>query len=156
MTVKIERATLKDLSDIQHLNNKLFELELANFDQNLISNWPLSKEGKAYFSDMIENHFVLIAKDDNRTVGYFAGTIGVKEFYTKGLLAEMDNMFVEEKERGQGVGKMFLDAFKNECVKQNISAIRVSASAKNKNAIAFYEKTGFEVHNITLNQKLNQ
>ena len=152
--IKIERATLKDLSDIQHLNNKLFELEIADFDPNLTPNWPLSDAGKEYFTDMIENHFVLIAKDDNWIIGYFAGTIGITEIYTKGTLAEIDNMFIKLDYRKRGVGKMFLDVFKAECIKNKITSIQVVASARNTNAIAFYEKNGFAPHNTTLNLNL--
>jgi hypothetical protein len=62
MNIKIEKATMENLPDIQNLNNKLFELELQNFDPNLIPDWPLSDAGKKYFTDMIENNFVLVAK----------------------------------------------------------------------------------------------
>jgi len=151
MSIKIEKATLADLSDIQVLNNGLFELELANFDPNLIPGWPLSDEGKNYFTNMIENNFVLVAKDDAKVVGYFAGTIGITEIYTKGALAEMDNMFILDAYRRQGIGKQFFDIFVAECKKQNISAIRATASYKNKAAITSYEKWGFGPKNITLN-----
>ncbi|MCL1892021.1 MAG: hypothetical protein FWF97_01850 [Alphaproteobacteria bacterium] len=63
MSIAIQKATLQDLQDIQNLNNQLFELELANYDPDLVPEWPLTEEGAAYFKDMIENHFVLIAKD---------------------------------------------------------------------------------------------
>jgi GNAT superfamily N-acetyltransferase len=151
MSIQIRKATIKDLPAVQELNNKLFELELANFDPNLIPNWPISDAGKEYFTDMIENHFVLVAEDKDKVVGYFAGTIGITEFYTKGTLAEIDNMFSLESYRGKGVGKMFFDSFAGECRAAGVDSIRATASAKNENAIASYKKWGFAPKNITLN-----
>lgn len=63
-------------------------------------------------------------------------------------------MFIMESYRGQGIGKMFFDAFVKECHDKNITDIRVTASAKNKGAIAAYEKWGFSTKNTTLNYKL--
>ena len=155
MSVTISRATIVDLPNIQFLNNKLFDLEISEFDNNsLIPDWSMSKYGKNYFSDMIKNHFVLIATDDIHTIGYLAGKIGITETYTKGTLAEIDNMFIDSNYRGRGVGKKLIDVFKAECVLRGVSSIRVGTVAKNRNAIAFYEKQGFEVHNITLNHNL--
>ncbi|MDR0448932.1 MAG: GNAT family N-acetyltransferase [Rickettsiales bacterium] len=154
MDIKIEKGAIKDLPDIQTLNNKLFGLEIANFDPDLIPNWPLSAEGKAYFKDMIENKFVLVARDGGHIIGYFAGTIGLDMPITKGPLAEMDNTFIEEDYRGGGIGRKFFDVFLAECKKRGVYAIRVNASFANKTAIAFYEKLGFKPKNLTLDFKL--
>jgi GNAT superfamily N-acetyltransferase len=154
MPAAIQKATLNDLSDIQNLNNGLFELELANSDPDLIPDWPLSLAGEAYFKDMIENHFVLVARDGGQTIGYFAGTIGIKEIYSHGNLAEIDNMFVLGPHRGRGVGRMLFDAFRAECIAQGITDIRVTASAKNIGAVRSYEKWGFAPKNVTLNYKI--
>jgi len=154
MAVIIQKATLGDLADIQNLNNQLFELEIANFDPDLIPGWPLTDAGEAYFREIIENNFVLVAKDNGKTVGYFAGTIDIKIQITKGKLAEADHMFVLESHRGKGVGRMFFDAFVRECLKENATDIRVTASAKNFDAVAAYEKWGFLPKNVTLNYKV--
>ena len=58
----IRKATINDLSQIQELNNQLFELELANFDKHLIKGWPLSPEGKQYFQDAINEGYVIVAE----------------------------------------------------------------------------------------------
>ncbi|MCL2737243.1 MAG: GNAT family N-acetyltransferase [Alphaproteobacteria bacterium] len=154
MPVIIQKATLQNLQDIQNLNNKLFDLELSNSDPDLIPGWPLSLAGEAYFKDMIESHFVLIARDNDETVGYFAGTIGIKEVYSTGELAEIDNMFILESHRGRGIGKMFFDAFRTECAAHGTTDIRVTASAKNIDAVRSYEKWGFTPKNVTLNYKI--
>lgn len=77
----IKRATLDNLIDIQNLNNKLFELE-KSFDDTLIENWPLTNEGKKYFSDLIVNNYVVIAIIDKNIVGYLAGSINEKGWFS--------------------------------------------------------------------------
>ena len=50
----IRKAEIKDLERIQELNNQLFDLEIENFDEYLIKNWPLSTEGRNYFLNAIK------------------------------------------------------------------------------------------------------
>lgn len=45
----IRRATIDDLEIVQNLNNSLFELEKENYDPTLVTNWPLTVEGRKYF-----------------------------------------------------------------------------------------------------------
>ena len=143
-----------DLPDIQNLNNKLFDLEIANYDPDLIPNWPLSPAGAAYFTDMIEKHFVVIAKDGGETVGYLAGTLGAAPAISKGRRAELSNTFVLESYRGRGVGRMLFDAFRAECAANGATDIEVTATAKNIGAVTAYEKWGFAPKNVTLNYKI--
>ena len=48
MNIEIKRASIKDLEDIQRLNNQLFELEYTNFDPTLKVGWPFEIEGIKY------------------------------------------------------------------------------------------------------------
>lgn len=150
MNVLVRKATINDLAIIQQLNDRLFELEIESFDPTLTPKWALSEKGRAYFADMIENGFVIVAEEGEDVIGYLAGRIGLKQFYQQGLRAELDNMFIDESYRGRGVGKNLINLFLKECKKEKVSSVRVTASAKNKNAIAFYEKIGFYKKDITL------
>ena len=102
----------------------------------------------------IEKHFVLVAKDAGRTIGYCCARIGFKESYTNGNFAESENTFVLESYRGQGIGKMLFEELLKECRARGVTDIRVTASAKNLNSIHFREKLGFVQKNITLNYKV--
>jgi ribosomal protein S18 acetylase RimI-like enzyme len=146
-------ATPKDLGDIQALNHKLFELEYANFDPYLKVGWSLGEDGKKYFSDAIENRRAIVAVEGGKTIGYLAGSFKLDEPYTKGIIAELENMFVAEAYRGDGVGKTLVEEFIKLCREKNVDDIRVTASAKNIGAISFYERAGFAHHNIVLNLK---
>ena len=150
----IRKATLEDLSTIQELNNSLFKLEKDNYDPTLVNAWPLSEEGKDYFSDLINNHYVIVALLDNSIVGYLAGSIEEKCSYVEVQYGKINNMLVKDEYRGYGIGKSLIDNFKEYCRTKDILNIKVVASYKNKNAIEFYCKNGFEEFDITLTKKI--
>jgi len=152
--VEIIKATITHLSDVQLLNNKLFETEwYSGFDDTIQVGWSLSDVGKAYFADMITNHSTYIAMQDNEIIGYLSGSFPEKESYVTENYAEINNMYVLDTHQHQGIGSKLVDAFKKECLAKNICAIKVTASTKNLKALAFYEKSGFESCNITLKYK---
>ena len=146
----IKKSTLEDLKTIQNLNNQLFKLEKENYDSTLVSNWPLTNEGKLYFEDLINNHYVIVAILNDEIVGYLAGTINEKGSYEEIQYGEINNMLVKDECRGYGIGKKLINNFKDYCRENNIYNVKVETSAKNENAINFYKKNGFEEFNITL------
>jgi ribosomal protein S18 acetylase RimI-like enzyme len=152
--VIIRKATLEDLSTIQELNNFLFKLEKEKYDPTLVNDWPLSEEGKEYFLDLINNHYVIVALLDNNIVGYLAGSIEEKCSYVEVQFGEINNMLVKDEYRGYGIGKSLIDNFKEYCRIKDILNIKVVSSYKNKNAIEFYRKNGFEEFDITLTTKI--
>ena len=146
----IRKAILDDLNDICNLNNELFKLEKEKYDPTLIIDWPISNEGKEYFTDMINNQYVIVAIQDNNVVGYLAGSIEEKVSYELIQYGEINNMLVSDSCRGMGIGKQLIDNFKIYCRENNIYNIKVVASYRNKDAINFYHKNGFEEFNLTL------
>ncbi len=153
MKIKIEKATINDLKKVQDLNNKLFELEFENFDPTLKVGWTYEKAGEDYFRDLLENSIVFVAVDDERVVGYLAGSIYTSSYNTENI-AELENMFILEDYRKYGIGSKLVNEFKIYCKQNKIDSIKVTASSKNKNAIAFYNKNSFEEWDITLRCKL--
>ena len=154
MDVNIRLATLEDFKNIQKLNRKLFELEYVNFDDTLDIKWPLSENGSNYYKNAISNSYSIVAEVDDNVVGYFIGSFNTELDYNIIKQAELDNMYVEEKYRKLGIGKLLFKHFKEECKKKSITEIKVTASFKNRNAIEFYIKNGFEESEITLKQKI--
>lgn len=150
----IKEATIDDLQTIQELNNELFKLEKANYDTTLVVDWPLTINGKNYFSDLINNHYVIMAILKDEVVGYLAGSINEQGAYEEIQYGEVNNMFVKDSCRGYGVGKALVNKFKMYCKNKGIDNLIVTASAKNSNAINFYKKNGFEDFNITLTMKI--
>ena len=152
----IRIANINDLGYIQELNNELFKLEKENYDPTLVSNWPLTEEGKNYFTDLINNHYVVLAILNNEIVGYLAGTINEKGSYEEVQYGEINNMFIKDNLRGYGIGKRLINSFKDYCKENNIDNLIVTASSKNSNAINFYKRNGFEDFNLTLTMNIEE
>ena len=154
--ITIRCASLNDIELIQKLNYKLFELEKENFDSTLILDWPLSEEGKKYFEELINNEYVIVAIKGEDVIGYFAGSINEKGSYELIQYGEINNMLVDDKYRGLGIGKQLINKFKEYCKDKNITNLKVVTSAKNKNAIEFYRKQGFNDFDITLTMSVEE
>lgn len=154
MEIEIKKADITYLKDIQNLNNQLFELEYNNFDSALKVGWTYETDGEKYFNDMLNNEIIYIALDRDKVVGYLAGSINIQGSYITKSLAEIDNMFILEEYRKYGIGTKLINAFKEYCFQNQIEELKVTASAKNKNAIDFYIKNGFNEFEITLKQKI--
>ena len=153
--IHIRQATLADTATIQKLNHELFKLEKESFDTTLITDWPLSQDGKKYFEQLISNEYVIVAIENHTIIGYLAGSISEKCSYSLIQYGEINNMLIDSKYRGQGVGKALIDNFKKYCADKNIQNLKVVASAKNKKAIEFYKKQGFNEFDITLTMSTN-
>ena len=166
MKVKIRRATIKDLKQIQELNLRLFNYD-KKFDPTLNCDWTLSKQGEDYFRSMIQGEsgsgFVAVAvvdsgkgkADGEKIAGYLAGTLAEqKEYRIKSALAELENMFILEEFRRQGIGSKLFDAFVGWCKSKKVGRIKVVASALNMNAVNFYRKNDFKDHDIVLEKEL--
>ncbi len=144
----IRKADKKDLISIMKLNNELFELELAEYDMYLVKNWPLSEEGKKYFSDAIKNDVVFVAEIDGEVVGYVLGRIANIPYYSFAL-AELCNMCVQKEFRCKGIGRDLVQNLIDHFKSIGIDKFIVTASFKNKYAKEFYKKLGFVESNIT-------
>lgn len=155
MEISIKKADITYLKDIQDLNNQLFELEYSNFDPALNVGWSFERAGEKYFNNMLNNETVYIALDKERVIGYLAGRINIQGSCVTKSLAGVDNMFVLEQYRKYGIGTKLMNAFKDYCSQNKIEELKVTASAKNKNAIEFYMKNGFNEFEITLKQKID-
>lgn len=148
--INIRKANISDLKQIQELNNELFKIEYANYDSDLIIEWPFTEKGTNYFIDMINNQVVFVAEIDNNIIGYLAGTLDKKFSYVYKKTAEIDNIFILDKYRNTGIGTILISEFKKICKEKDVKRIIVTAASKNINAIEFYKKQGFEDKKLTL------
>ena len=153
--IKIRKANIDDLFEIQKLNKELFELESNNFDSTLITEWPLTQEGKEYFESAIINDIVIVASVDKKIVGYLAGTFNSQYSYNNITQAELDNMCIMNEYRKLGIGTKLFEEFKKICKENGINEIKVEASYNNINAIEFYKRNGFKEAELTLKQNID-
>ena len=155
--MKVRRANIDDLKKIQDLNLMLFEKEYKEYDKLLNLNWTFGKIGTKCFKKHLteDDYCAFVVEEESAIVGYLAGGLGQVENYRNvPKSAELDNMFVLEKYRGKGVGKILYKEFVDWCKSKGVQLLRVEASAGNEDAIEFYRKCGFKDYTLVLEAEI--
>jgi GNAT superfamily N-acetyltransferase len=155
--IEIREATINDLKDVQKLNRELCKKENKEFDSTINPNFSLIEEGEKHFRSRIEKNkgCILIALDKNKIIGYLSGGILKPEAYRTILeIAELGSIFVLEEYRNKGVGTKLHSSFIDWCSKKGIKRIKVTASAKNFQAINFDKKNKFKEYDVVLETEL--
>ena len=158
MRVKIRRAILNDLKQIQQLNLALFQKEINDYDPSLDLNWTFGKLGTKYFKNRIRDKAyggIWVALDGEKTIGYLSGGITRVEVYRKlPRTAELENTFVEPLYRSKGIGQKLFKEFVQWSKIHHVKKFRVQASAQNKKAIKLYQRQGYKDYNLTLEKDI--
>ena len=109
---------------------------------------PPGKEVEKALRDLLADDrlgCVLLAEDSGRPVGYTVLGFGYSlEFH--GRDAFVDELYVAEAARGQGIGSLLLDAAEMACRARGIKALHLESGHGNPRATALYERRGFKAH----------
>ena len=149
--VEIRQARLSDIEVILSFNRALFEHDVQ-YDETLCTDWPYSREGRRYFRKRISepDGFVAMAEIDDDPIGYLCGKIAQSEDYReKAVCAEIENMYVQPKNRNQGIGTSLVKSFLKWCKANNAKRVLVTAYYENKRINRFYRKCGFQPAHYT-------
>jgi len=113
------------------------------------------------FTQMIskDSSIVLLAELDNKVVGICTATI--KEPPTNPILiphntAYIEDIYVEPKHSGMGIGKMLFKSVEDIVTSKNIDRIDLMVWSFNEEAIAFYESIGMSSQRIIMEKKINK
>ena len=85
-------------------------------------------------------------------VGYLACSYYERTYRSQNPIGYLDNMFVDESQRSQGVGGQLVDAFKSWAFEHHVARIQVGAFVGNSRALAFYRRHGFQDLEVYLEQ----
>jgi GNAT superfamily N-acetyltransferase len=85
----------------------------------------------------------LIAKDDRQAIGFINFSVRRTALHP-GPSGLIDELVVAESHRGQGVGRLLVEACITECRKLGCSELEVSTEKSNNAARSFYKRCGFE------------
>lgn len=155
MEITIKTATLANLEDIIKLNHMLCIEEHREYDNTVNADFSISKQGRKDFKERIKNECALIAVYNDGVIGYLVGAIVPNEHYrTISKIAEVENMYILEPCRNLGVGRKLMAEFEKWSKSKNAEIMRVVASVENTDAIKFYQNSGFNDYNLTLEKKL--
>lgn len=146
----IRKAKIEELKIVQDLNSELFTSDGPR-DKYMNHNWP-HNEGKEYFSKRIvgDNSICLVAEIDNQIVRYLAGAAMDVESWRPVKRTELENMFVKEEFRSQGVGAKLVEEFIKWSKEKGVDRSLVVAYATNEKAIQFYQRMGFDPESVSL------
>ncbi len=142
--IEIIPATGNDLNDIQQLFRKMFEI--YHVDQDI--EYPYTESGIRYLKNCIDHHIALVARDNERIIGFLTGGIeGALPFKTYQQHGHIHNLFVLEECRGQGIGKQLILQFIQICEENNVH--RIITDSDDKAALRrFYVSLGFRISGV--------
>lgn len=154
ITYKIPKAS--EVEQIIELNEYLNDLSREKFDSTLSKTWKRSEECKKYFSSFFEEDaFIICAYSESQMIGYLSASVyEADEFREKMLIAELENIMVLPEHQSKGIGKRLYEEFIAWAKRKNADRVKVGVFCKNKNAISFYKKLGFEEYDMNMEKKL--
>ncbi len=114
-----------------------------------IDNYPISVDvSKALFQEFISHDNLgkaWLILSDHEIVGYIILTY-VFSFEYQGKIAFLDELYVTEKARGQGIGSEAIAFIKIESHKLSLKLVYLEVEPHNKKAQKMYLANGFESH----------
>lgn len=155
MTTVIRKAGGKDFELILQLNKALFTFE-EQFQHEYNPHWTYSDTGRSYFKERFESDqsLIFIAEVEEKAIGYILGFIDTYPYRSKNPICEIENMYVEETFRRQGIGKRLIAMLRREAKKRKVKLLRIGTIAQNESAIYFYRSEGFHDVNLYLEEQL--
>lgn len=94
--------------------------------------------------DADKNNELIIAEKDGEIVGSLQITFTPSISFQGGKRATVESVRVDEKYRGQGIGKELMIWAINRAKEENCFAVQLTTNADRKDAHRFYENLGFE------------
>ena len=141
MSFNIRLATENDFEAIHALN-----MEFAQFiktpDKYKITLEQMKAEQK-YFKCLV------VEKGIGEIIGFATTFIAWFSWIGKSLY--LDDLYIVEKYRGNGIGTQLLDAVFKIAKEENCKKVKWQVSKWNKNAIEFYKKKGAGIDDVEIN-----
>lgn len=148
--IMILKADKNDFADIQILFRKMFDI----FSEDQDVEYPYTESGINYIKNKIDTGTAIVAKKEGKVVGFLAFSIQkALDFKTYDKCGFLENMYVLEEYRKNGIGKSLITEFLNICHNNNIKYVNADSDA-NQNLINFYTGIGFKITGVEYTFKL--
>lgn len=134
MPITIEIATVADLKEIHRMI-----LDFATF-QKTPEKVSITHEQMVEDKDVFK---ALIAKQDGKSIGFATYYFGYSSW--SGKLLYLDDLYIEEDQRGAGIGHLFMEELESIARKEGCKKMRWLVSKWNELAIGFYKKRGASI-----------
>lgn len=155
--MKIRKAKPEDLDALNELAYKFLAYESDNHDSSYDPDYARTDASALYVKNKIKSldSLFLVAIENNEIVGFLAGTLHKRPKARKTVRpASLDELYVEEKFRNQGVGKEMISRFQDWAKKQGANKLKVGTFHKNERALHVYKDLGFKDHIIKLEKDI--
>ncbi len=157
MEIKIRKATLDDVKDMQEFMFHLMHDELVNYMPTNKVKWAKSKKSHEYFVNRIKkiNELAIIAEFKGEKIGYLSGYVhGPLPYRTEKKFGILGDMFVVQEHRSKKIGTKLITEFKKWAKKRGAKVLRIESYSANKKALKFYRRQGFEDSSTILERKI--
>lgn len=127
MSIKIEKATIEDLDELQRIERECFKEE------------AFSRERLTFLLET-PNATGLLAKIDNKIVGFIIGLIKTRGKARIGQILTLD---VATENRRTGIGFRLLNELEHVFAKDSVKAVYLEVREDNEAALELYHKKGY-------------
>jgi len=127
MPIKIEKATLKDLDELQNIENECFNKE------------AFTREQLTYLLEA-PNAISLTAKTNQKIIGFIIGLI---KSYDKVRVGHIYTIDVALKHRRTGIGLKLLEGLEQKFQEKGVKKVYLEVRADNKAALELYHRKGY-------------
>jgi GNAT superfamily N-acetyltransferase len=146
MTINYRVAAIADLTLLLELVKEFHKSEQLAFDEKV------DRDVLANFlADAFLGQVWLIEQEDE-AIGYIILTLGYSLEY-RGRDAFIDEFYLREKHRGQGIGTQTLAFAEDTCRVLGVQALHLEVDFENPDAQRLYHRVGYQRHNRFLMTK---
>ena len=139
-------AEKSDIETLVEFIREFYEFEHLKFDESIV------RTALAKILDDDSLGRVWLIQHGDEAIGYVVLTFGYSlEF--RGRDAFIDELYIRESYRGQGVGMSVIQFIESVCPSLGIQALHLEVERKNTAAQNLYRKVGFKDHNRYLMTK---
>jgi len=156
--MEIREAKQEDVEELFKL-----KLKLKNQDKEVDSYLrPVNEVKEMYKRYLIydlkrkdNDRITLVAVKDKEIIGCIRGTL-TKTLHVLNvkLRGTIDNLYIEEKYRGNDIAKKLIEELIKWFKKENVDVMTLHVYPSNAKAISLYKKFGFKEYTVNLNRKL--
>ena len=156
MRVALREAKKTEMPLVERLTLETGWKSISEAQRTMLNREEWSKHMVKVFEKLSgrENSEIWIAEDEQHGfVGYlFVGESG--DMMTGLSFGFIYDIFVEEKFRGMGIGRLLLEKAEEYCRRKGYSRIALMVSAANESAIRLYTRAGFKPEQMYMAKEL--
>jgi len=146
---KTDKAQIQALMDELNLyRKKIFSSDNQEFHERITPYPPLEDK------DFDESYIFVAANDSGKIVGFIQGSVHQRKNHKRSKLGYIDELYVKEEARGQGVAKNLFSELESEFRKKVCDHMTTHTDFENDLSQKFYLQAGMHKTTIELWKEL--